>query len=90
MQQIRSSNTKPELLIRRFLHAHGFRYSPHSKKLPGKPEIVRTKYRAIILCMVVFGMGILTVNIYVIPKTRTGWWLNNINTNKANDSKAFI
>ncbi len=39
--------------------------------------------------MVVSGMGITTANYYVVPKTRTDWWLNKINTNKANDAKAI-
>ncbi|MEI2739220.1 MAG: hypothetical protein V9F01_10570 [Chitinophagaceae bacterium] len=39
MSQIRSGNTKPELLVRKFLHANGFRYKLHDKTLPGKPDI---------------------------------------------------
>ena len=48
MSQIRSKNTKPELLVRKFLFAHGFRYRLHDKKLPGKPDIVLPKYKTII------------------------------------------
>jgi DNA mismatch endonuclease Vsr len=48
MQQIRSGNTKPELLVRKFLHAQGFRYKLHDKTLPGKPDIVLPKYKTII------------------------------------------
>lgn len=48
MSQIKGKNTKPEILVRKFLHAHGFRYSLHDKKLPGKPDIVLKKYNAII------------------------------------------
>ena len=44
MQQIRSSNTKPELLVRQFLFAKGYRYKLHDKKLPGKPDIVLPEY----------------------------------------------
>jgi DNA mismatch endonuclease (patch repair protein) len=40
MQQIRSSNTKPELLVRKFLFAHGYRYRLNVKTLPGKPDII--------------------------------------------------
>jgi DNA mismatch endonuclease (patch repair protein) len=40
MSQIKSWNTKPELLVRKFLHANGFRYRLHVKDLPGKPDIV--------------------------------------------------
>jgi DNA mismatch endonuclease (patch repair protein) len=48
MSRIRSGNTKPELLVRKFLHAQGFRYKLHDKKLPGKPDIVLPKYKTVI------------------------------------------
>src|SRR5690349_25002413 len=48
MSQIKSKNTKPEMLVRRFLHANGFRYKLHDKTLPGKPDIVLPKYKTII------------------------------------------
>jgi DNA mismatch endonuclease Vsr len=47
-QYIRGSNTQPELLVRRFLHAQGFRYRLHVKDLPGKPDIVLPKYKTVI------------------------------------------
>lgn len=48
MSQIKGKDTKPEILVRKFLHAHGFRYSLHDKKLPGKPDIVLKKFKTII------------------------------------------
>ncbi len=48
MAGIRGKNTQPELVIRRFLHASGFRYRLHDRKLAGKPDIVLPKYRAAI------------------------------------------
>ncbi len=48
MSQIKGKDTKPEILVRKFLHAHGFRYSLHGKKLPGKPDLVLRKYNTII------------------------------------------
>ena len=48
MGQIQGKNTKPEILVRKFLHGHGFRYRLHDKRLPGKPDIVLKKYRTII------------------------------------------
>lgn len=48
MRQIKGKNTKPEILVRRFLHARGFRYGLHDKKLPGKPDIVLKKHKTII------------------------------------------
>jgi DNA mismatch endonuclease, patch repair protein len=48
MSQIKGKNTKPELLVRKFLHANGFRYRLHTKELPGKPDIVLPRYKTII------------------------------------------
>ena len=88
MQQIRAKNTKPEMLVRKFLHANGFRYSLHNKKLPGKPDIVLTKYKTIIFIHGCFWHGHKNCKYFVVPKTRTKWWLNKIKLNKANDEKA--
>ena len=103
MSQIRSGNTKPEMLVRKFLHANGFRYTLHGlipnpsprggeggkKRLPGKPDIVLPKYKTIIFIHGCFWHGHSNCKYYVVPKTRTQWWLNKINTNKANDAKAI-
>jgi DNA mismatch endonuclease, patch repair protein len=48
MAAIKDKNTKPEMLVRRFLHAKGYRYRLHDKKLPGKPDIVLPKYNTVI------------------------------------------
>ncbi len=48
MAAIKGKNTKPEMLVRRFLHANGFRYTLHDKKLPGKPDIILPKYRSVL------------------------------------------
>jgi DNA mismatch endonuclease, patch repair protein len=88
MSQIRSKNTRPEMLVRRFLHIQGFRYSLHNKKLPGKPDIVLPKYKTIIFVHGCFWHGHTNCKYFVVPKTRTKWWLNKIADNKANDEKA--
>lgn len=48
MQSVSSENTKPEMLVRSFLHKNGFRFRLHSKKLPGHPDIVLPKYKTVI------------------------------------------
>lgn len=48
MSQIRSKDTKPEILVRKFLHLNGYRYRLHDKNLPGKPDVVLKKYKSII------------------------------------------
>ncbi len=89
MSRIKGKNTKPEMLVRKFLHANGFRYKLHDKKLPGKPDIVLPKYKTVIFVHGCFWHGHEGCKYYVVPKTRTDWWLNKINSNKANDSKAY-
>ncbi len=89
MSRIRSSNTKPELLVRKFLHAQGFRYRLNVKTLPGKPDIVLPKYHTVIFVHGCFWHGHQKCKYFKIPKTRTQWWTDKINTNKGNDLKAM-
>ena len=53
MAAIKGKNTKPEMLVRRFLHANGFCYKLHDKSLPGKPDIVLPKYKTVIFVQIV-------------------------------------
>lgn len=48
MSQIKGKDTKPEMIVRKFLHAHGFRYRLHDRRIPGKPDITLKKYNTII------------------------------------------
>ncbi len=48
MSRIKGTDTKPEMLVRKFLHAKGLRFQLHSKKLPGKPDLTLPKYRTVI------------------------------------------
>lgn len=88
MSRIKGKDTKPEMLVRKFLHAHGYRYRLHVKDMPGKPDIVLPKYKTVIFIHGCFWHGHQGCKYYVVPKTRTEWWLNKINTNINNDDKA--
>lgn len=85
MSMIRGKNTKPELIIRKFLHSQGYRYGLHNKNLPGKPDIVLRKYKTVIFVNGCFWHGHKSCKYFVIPKTRTKWWINKIERNKEND-----
>lgn len=87
MSRIKSKDTKPELLVRKFLFKHGFRYRLHDKKLPGKPDIVLPKYKTLIFVHGCFFHGHEGCKYFVVPKTRTDWWLNKINGNKRKDAE---
>ena len=88
MSMIRSRNTKPEMLVRKFLHAQGFRYKLHDKKLPGKPDIVLPKYKTVIFIHGCFWHGHEGCKRATIPKTRAVWWQNKIARNISSDENA--
>jgi DNA mismatch endonuclease (patch repair protein) len=90
MSQVRSKNTKPELIVRKFLFAQGFRYRLHDKKLPGKPDVVLPKYKTAILIHGCFYHGHNGCRYFVIPKTRTAWWLDKINSNRRRDEENYV
>lgn len=90
MSQIKSKDTKPELLVRKFLFANGFRYKLHDKKLSGKPDIVLPKLRTAILVHGCFWHGHENCKYFVVPKTRTDWWLQKIERNKQLDLETFL
>ncbi|MCT3639109.1 very short patch repair endonuclease [Elizabethkingia anophelis] len=87
MSRIKGKDTKPEMLVRKFLFAEGFRYRLHDKKLPGKPDVILPKYKTVIFVNGCFWHGHQNCKYFVVPKTRTEWWLNKINTTIANDKK---
>lgn len=89
MSRIKGKNTKPEMLVRKFLFSKGFRYRLHVKNLPGKPDIVLPKYKTVIFVHGCFWHGHEGCKYFVVPKTRTEWWLNKIDTNKRNDAKSI-
>ena len=78
MLRIRSKDTKPELLVRKFLHKNGFRYRLHVKNLPGKPDIVLPKYKTVIFVHGCFLHGHEGCKYYVVPKTRSEWLLQHV------------
>lgn len=88
MSQIKGINTKPEMLVRKFLFSKGFRYHLHVKNLPGKPDIVLPKYKTIILINGCFWHGHENCKYYVIPKTRTEWWEQKIMDTQTRDQFA--
>lgn len=88
MSNIKGRNTKPELLIRSLLHAQGFRFRIHRKDLPGKPDIVLPKYKAIIFIHGCFWHGHQNCRLFKLPASRTEFWEAKISRNQENDLKA--
>jgi DNA mismatch endonuclease (patch repair protein) len=87
MSQIKGKHTKPELLVRKFLFANGFRYRLHVKNLPGKPDIVLPKYKTAILVNGCFWHGHQNCVIYRPPRTNADWWKEKIERNNDKDKK---
>src|SRR6202158_1108660 len=85
MAGIRGTDTAPELLLRRALHAAGFRYILHDRRLPGKPDIVFPRYHAVIFAHGCFWHGHVC-NLFKWPSTRPEFWRSKINRNRQNDA----
>ena len=89
MAGIKGRNTKPEILIRKLLHKKGFRFRLHVKNLPGKPDIVLPKYKAVIFINGCFWHGHKDCHLFKLPATRTEFWQEKIARNQANDCKSI-
>jgi len=84
MAGIRGKDTKPEMIVRRALHARGFRYRLHDRKLPGSPDLCFPKYRAVIFVHGCFWHGH-DCKLFVWPKSRPQFWRKKIEGNRARD-----
>lgn len=87
MSQIKGKDTKPEIIVRKYLHAEGFRFRLHTKYLSGKPDIVLKKFNTVIFIHGCFWHGHEGCKYFVVPKTRTQWWLDKITRNKTKDNE---
>ena len=87
MSCIKGKNTKPEEIVRKYLFSQGFRYRKNDKRLPGTPDIVLPKYKAVIFVNGCFWHGHEDCRYFVVPKTNTEFWVNKIQTNKQRDSR---
>lgn len=85
MSQISGKDTKPEMIVRKFLHANGYRYRLHVKDLPGKPDLVLPKYNSVIFVHGCFWHAHEGCKYFKIPETRTEWWKEKLYGNKERD-----
>jgi DNA mismatch endonuclease (patch repair protein) len=88
MSRIRAKDTKPEMLLRRGLHAKGFRYQLHRRNLPGCPDLVLPGYQAVIFVHGCFWHGH-GCPLFRLPATRTDFWLKKIVRNGERDKDAI-
>ena len=87
MSRNRGKDTKPELLVRQYLHARGLRYRLHSKELPGKPDIVLPRYKTIVFVHGCFWHRHSGCRYTTTPGTRTEFWVNKFARNVENDDR---
>lgn len=87
MAGIRGKDTVPELIVRRGLHALGFRFLLHDRRLPGKPDMVLPRWRAVIFVQGCFWHGH-DCPLFKWPKTREAFWRDKIGRNRTRDAES--
>ncbi|MEL7655315.1 MAG: very short patch repair endonuclease [Bacillota bacterium] len=85
MSKIRGKDTKPELVVRKFLFKNGFRYRIHNDKLPGKPDIVLPKYKTVIFVNGCFWHAHEGCKDFVWPRSNQAFWKDKIEGNVERD-----
>jgi DNA mismatch endonuclease (patch repair protein) len=88
MSRIRSKNTKPELIVRKYLWNRGFRYRLQRKDLPGKPDIVLPRLRIVIFVNGCF-WHMHRCKKFVLPSTNTVFWYDKLSKNRIRDKKNY-
>jgi len=89
MAAIRSKNTKPELIVRKYLFSQGFRYRINDKSLAGKPDIVLKKYNTVIFVNGCFWHLHKDCKYFVFPKDNADYWKNKILGNVERDKRNY-
>lgn len=85
MALVRNKDTKPEIAVRRLVHRLGYRYRLHRRDLPGCPDLVFPSRRAVIFINGCFWHRHKCYNGQRLPKSRTDWWREKLETNKKRD-----
>lgn len=86
MSKISGTETKPEILVRKYLFGKGFRFRKNDKRLPGRPDIVLPKYKTVIFIHGCFWHGH-HCKAGKLPETNKDFWENKINSNMERDKK---
>lgn len=87
MSRIRSTDTQPELIVRRLLHRLGYRFRIHDRRLPGTPDIVLPKYRAVVFVHGCFWHRHAGCQLAYTPKSRRSFWKNKFLQNVRRDQR---
>lgn len=90
MAAIKGRNTRPEMMVRKFLFARGLRYRVNSRKLPGSPDIVFRKYKTVVFVDGCFWHGHQNCRLSRLPKSNVDFWRHKINLNIARDYRTDV
>ena len=90
MGRIRGKDTKPEMLVRKYLFAHGFRYRLHGRKLSGHPDLVLRKYGAVIFVHGCFWHRHEGCRDATTPSTRVDFWCQKFKSNMSRDQRNVV
>lgn len=87
MSRIGPKNTRPEMIVRQGLHARGFRFRLHRKDLPGRPDLILTKFQSVIFIHGCFWHAHENCRSFSLPKTKVEFWSEKLSTNKLRDKR---
>lgn len=87
MSQVKNKETKPEVFVRKYLFANGFRYRKNDKCLPGHPDIVLPKYKTVIFINGCFWHQHENCKYSALPKTNRAFWTEKLACNKLRDKE---
>ncbi len=89
MSRIKGRDTKPEMIVRKFLFSKGLRYRINDKRLPGTPDIVLPKHKTVVFVNGCFWHGHKGCKYFVWPKNNSEFWNNKITDNIKRDKKNY-
>lgn len=89
MSAVKGKDTKPEILVRKWLHAAGYRFRLHVKDLPGKPDIVLPKYKTVIFVNGCFWHQHAGCKHASIPTSNIDFWVKKLTSNIERDKKNY-
>ncbi len=89
MSHIRSKNSKPEELVRKYLFSKGYRYRKNDRRYPGTPDIVLPKYKTVIFINGCFWHGHEGCRYFVWPKNNADFWRDKIENNVSRDKRDY-
>ena len=87
MSRIRSNNTKPEEIVRKYLFSRGFRYRKNDKRFSGKPDVVLPKYKTVVFVNGCFWHCHEGCHYFVMPESNREFWAEKLSRNKLRDEE---